>query len=336
MPEISVIVPVYNAEKTIQRCVDSIRQQTFRDMEIILIDDGSKDASGALCDSFAKEDDRIRVLHKENAGVSAARNIGMEMATGTYIQFVDSDDALPKDFCETLMHAQNANGKEAFVWSGCQTVTGISEAGKGECIQYSNQDIDRLSRRDILKLSGKYLLNSPWNKLFHTDIIRNSKLRMEEGLNIAEDLQFVMQYMDACGDVPVIICNTAYYYYYRVGQASLDNSYRDNYYDIHRRILKDQFFYAKQWQAPKEDYDIFYNRYWEYMQSAFANLKLADSRLSAKEIRREKRKILHDSFFQKSVKKKKGTMGRAGYYALHSKSVLLLWLYEKLYHCDAV
>ena len=82
MPEISVIVPVYNADNSINRCVDSIRQQTFRDLEILLIDDGSKDSSGTLCDSFAKEDNRIRVLHKENEGVSAARNDGMKIATG--------------------------------------------------------------------------------------------------------------------------------------------------------------------------------------------------------------------------------------------------------------
>ena len=97
MPLISVIVPVYNAEKTIKRCVDSIRRQTFSDVEILLIEDGAKDVSGALCDSFAGEDARIRVLHKKNAGVSTARNSGMDMAQGIYLQFVDSDDYLPED-----------------------------------------------------------------------------------------------------------------------------------------------------------------------------------------------------------------------------------------------
>lgn len=331
MPEISVIVPVYNAENSIKRCVDSIRQQTFRDLEILLIDDGSTDSSGTLCDSFAKEDNRIRVMHKTNAGVSAARNDGMKMATGKYIQFVDSDDCLANSFCDTLIQAQKENGKESFVWSSLQMVTKDTPKDKGDCIRYSNKKMDILDRKDILKLSGKYLLNSPCNKLFHADIIRNHKVQMEVKLSIAEDLQFVMQYMDAMGDVPIVVCNTAKYYYYRTGQVSLDNSYRAGYYDIHRRILKDQFDYAKKWQVQEEDYEIFYSRYWEYMQSAFANLKLADDRLSQKEIRQEKRKILQDPFFQKSLKKKKGTMGRAGYYAMRSRSVLLLGFYEKIY-----
>lgn len=331
MPEISVIVPVYNAENSIKRCVDSIRQQTLCDLEILLIDDGSIDSSGTLCDSFAKEDNRIRVLHKENEGVSAARNDGMKIATGKYIQFIDSDDDLPYDFCEILLNAQRQNGAEAFVLSGFQTVTDETKPDKGVCTQYSDREKDILYRKDFLKLSGKYLLNSPWNKLFHTDIVRKNQLQMEKGLSIAEDLQFVMQYLDVMGDVPVIVCNTAKYHYYRTGQASLDNCYRANYYKIHRRILEDQFAYAQKWQVPTEDYEIFYSRYWEYMQSAFSNLKLADGRLSPKEIRQEKGKILHDPFFQESLKQKKGTMGRAGYYAMRSRSCLLLCLYEKIY-----
>lgn len=330
MPEISVIVPVYNAEKTIKRCVDSIRRQRFSGIEIFLIDDGSKDSSGVLCDSFAREDARIKVLHRNNAGVSAARNAGMDMAEGTYIQFVDSDDYLPEDYLEKLMITQKKYGKEAFVWSGFGVVNGTDET-MTEILRYNEKKTAECSRKDLFRFSGRYLLNSPCNKLFHRDIIERIHLRMEEGLNIAEDLQFNMQYLDACGEVPVVICNTVQYRYVRTGQESLDNCYRADYYDIHKRILAGQYCYAEKWQVPRADYDIFYKRYWEYMQSALDNLNRAGDKLSLAEIKKEKKKILTDSFFQESLKRKKGTVGRAGYYAMRSRCVSLLNLYEKRY-----
>ncbi|MGN0202626.1 MAG: glycosyltransferase family 2 protein, partial [Candidatus Cryptobacteroides sp.] len=91
-PKISVIVPVYNAESTIRRCVDSILAQTFTDFECLLIDDGSKDRSGEICDEYAAKDSRVRVFHKENGGVSSARNVGLDNAKGEWVTFVDSDD----------------------------------------------------------------------------------------------------------------------------------------------------------------------------------------------------------------------------------------------------
>lgn len=111
----------------------------------------------------------------------------------------------------------------------------------------------------FVPFSGRYLLNSPWNKLFHRDIIERNHLRMEEGLNIAEDLQFNMQYLDACGDVPVVICNTVQYRYVRTGQESLDNCYRVGYYDIHKRILTEQYRYAENGGCPERITTFFIN-----------------------------------------------------------------------------
>lgn len=102
MSKISVVVPVYNVEKYLKRCVDSIVQQTMQDIEIILVDDGSKDNSGVICDECAKKDERIIVIHKENGGLSSARNVGIEVAKAPYIAFVDSDDYIDKDMYEKL------------------------------------------------------------------------------------------------------------------------------------------------------------------------------------------------------------------------------------------
>lgn len=103
-PTISVIVPVYNAEKTLRRCVDSILAQTFEDFELILINDGSKDQSGDICDEYAAKDSRVKTIHKTNGGVSSARNAGLRIAQGEYIAFIDSDDYIDNDYLLGFKH----------------------------------------------------------------------------------------------------------------------------------------------------------------------------------------------------------------------------------------
>jgi glycosyltransferase involved in cell wall biosynthesis len=102
MCEISIIVPVYDVEKYLKKCVDSILNQTFKDFELILVDDGSPDNSGAICDQYAEKDSRVRVIHKENGGLSDARNAGIEVARGKYLGFVDSDDFVNEDMYKQL------------------------------------------------------------------------------------------------------------------------------------------------------------------------------------------------------------------------------------------
>ena len=104
MDKISVIIPVYNVQDYLEECVNSILAQTYTNLEIILVDDGSKDNSGQLCDAFSKRDSRVKVIHKENGGVSTARNAGIESATGEYIAFVDADDYIAPDMYSRLMN----------------------------------------------------------------------------------------------------------------------------------------------------------------------------------------------------------------------------------------
>ena len=100
---ISVIVPVYNSEQTLNRCIDSILGQTYRNFELFLINDGSKDRSGEICDEYARKDSRVKVFHKENGGVSSARNVGLDNASGEWITFVDSDDRIGQNFLKNLV-----------------------------------------------------------------------------------------------------------------------------------------------------------------------------------------------------------------------------------------
>lgn len=208
MPKISVIVPVYNAEKYLQRCVDSILAQTFTDFELLLINDGSKDTSGEICDEYVVRDNRVRVFHKENGGVSSARNVGLDNAMGEWITFVDSDDWLPID---ALLN-YSVNGYEDLVIGG-----------------YKNHNSDRLICLDwcgnVVKSSGfsDFLSQNidstsfrvPWCKLFKKQIIELCNLRFDESLVFGEDTVFVTSYLLSCESV--FISNKYCYNYYNIG-----------------------------------------------------------------------------------------------------------------------
>ena len=114
-PTVSIIVPVYNAEKTLKRCVDSILGQEYEDLELILVDDGSTDGSGPLCDAFGNQDSRVRVLHKENGGVSDSRNMGLKLARGKWLQFADSDDWVTADATRLLVRKAEADSCDMVV-----------------------------------------------------------------------------------------------------------------------------------------------------------------------------------------------------------------------------
>ena len=148
---ISVIIPVYNAEDYLRRCLESVLSQTYKDFELILVDDGSKDKSGAMCDSFASQDCRVRVIHQQNAGAGAARNVGISLAKGDYLVFIDSDDIIRQGYFEALI---KHNEDVVFI-----NVDNIDEKGRIVKREYMS-DSKHLSKDDILRsqMTGKL----PW------------------------------------------------------------------------------------------------------------------------------------------------------------------------------
>ena len=192
-PAVSFIVPVYNAEQTLRRCVDSILGQDFKDIELLLIDDGSTDGSPAICDGYAEKDPRVRAIHKENGGVSRARNLGISSAEGRYIQFVDSDDWISHDATAELYEAAAANDCDMVICDFYRVV------GK-RVQQKGNIDETGVFSREIY---AEYMMENPadfyygvlWNKLFRRDIIEQYGLRMNEEVSWCEDFMFVLEYL---------------------------------------------------------------------------------------------------------------------------------------------
>lgn len=195
VPKISVIVPVYKAEAYLHRCVDSILAQTFQNFEVLLIDDGSPDNSGKICDEYAKKDSRVRVFHKENGGVCSARNVGLDNATGEYIAFVDSDDWVDDNFLEIFLmdkadivvqglYATNWPGKEKNV----EYYVGIEEFNVSKCnVSYF---LDSLF--DSLNIGFVVL------RLFKRSIIEANQIRFNIDYKVMEDEEFIMHYLIYC------------------------------------------------------------------------------------------------------------------------------------------
>lgn len=186
---VSVIVPIYNSEKYLKRCVDSILSQTFSDFELLLVDDGSTDGSGSICDEYSVKDSRVRVFHKENGGVSSARNLGLDNARGEWITFVDSDDYLEESFLAELSVFEDVD----FVISGGRFIN------KGR--NYAPQSISKMKVEDDLPFMDEQLmqiyLRTPWAKLYKHSIILQNNLRFDSCLYIGEDTEFNLRYMQS-------------------------------------------------------------------------------------------------------------------------------------------
>ena len=199
---ISVIIPVYNVEQHLNRCVDSVINQTYKDLEIILVDDGSTDNSGKICDEYALKDNRIKVIHKQNGGVSSARNAGLDIAKGHYIGFIDSDDFIVLDMYEFLYDLLVKNDADI---SCCNKFNFINNE------YLPDKDFPRegiLSLNDILQDSG-------WGlhiviKLFSRNVIDN--IRFNENIAIGEDLLFCFEVLK--NSKKTVFKNIAKYYYY--------------------------------------------------------------------------------------------------------------------------
>lgn len=207
---ISVVVPIYNVEKYLEECVDSIINQTYKNLEIILVDDGSTDNSGKMCDKFAQNDSRIKVIHKENGGLSDARNCGIEAATGKYIQFIDSDDYIDLDMFEILYN--NLKKYNADI-SMCSHYILTED----ECTAEGSNELLIYDRVEILKevLLDEKVRSYAWNKLFSIKLFEN--IRFPKG-KVFEDILTIPKLFEKANKV---VLDDVSKYYYRQRKGSI-------------------------------------------------------------------------------------------------------------------
>lgn len=222
---ISIIVPVYNVEKYLQRCIESILAQTFADFELLLIDDGSKDKSGDICDEYAAKDSRIRVFHKKNGGVSSARNLGIEHTKGEWITFIDSDDWVNADYLSSF-----------------STDCDLSVQG-----YYCGENAIRYDEIFVNDNPGAYYLYKgyvfgPYCKLFKSSIVKEVHILFDESMAFGEDILFLMEYIVLCKTMRVV--NACGYHYIPYRENSLTARKR-KYQDVYNQYVKHIAYFDK-------------------------------------------------------------------------------------------
>jgi len=226
--KISVIVPVYNVEKYLNRCVDSILAQTYQNLEIILVDDGSPDNCPQICDDYGQKDLRIKVIHKENGGLSSARNAGLDIATGDYIGFVDSDDYVAPDMYSCLYN--RIKGTETYI-ANCMYVRAF-DSGETTPSRVPHHTDEDIATQDYLE---ELLLHvgdvSVCSKLFPRVLIGD--LRFIEG-KLNEDLLFMIQLMRNIQGIK-FVGSLGYYYYVR--EKSITSRYGKTFIDMQRNAM---------------------------------------------------------------------------------------------------
>ncbi len=211
---VSVIVPVYNAESYLKRCVESLLAQTYKNFEVILVDDGSTDNSFELCNDYSKTFDNVIAVHKENGGVSETRNFGLSLAKGTYISFVDSDDCVDERMLEVCISAINKNSADmvGFDWQGF--------SGEAVPIAISKDKIKFLTQKKILPY---FLINNHLycavRYFYKKEILENNAISFDKNIRSGEDQLFIYKYIAHCKIVNIVSYN-GYFYFKNMSSAS--------------------------------------------------------------------------------------------------------------------
>ena len=209
MIKVSIIVPIYNSEMHLEECISSIVNQTYRNIEIILVDDGSTDQSGAICDSFSRKDNRISVYHLENSGVAHARNIGIKHSSGCLIAFSDSDDILEEHYIEKavglIRHSEYVVGAFEKFNSMNQREFVDNMSSYGDVVRCTD-----FLEKMFAHQAGAYW-GANWGKLYISEIIKNNHILFENGVGFAEDFRFNLEYLKYVHTV-ALIHDPVYYY----------------------------------------------------------------------------------------------------------------------------
>lgn len=212
-PLISVIVPVYNTEKYLPQCIESILAQTFTDFELLLIDDGSPDRCGEICEEYAQRDRRIRVFHQRNKGVSAARNLGLENVRGKYIAFVDADDYVLPDYLKDLFDTHSNDNQNSLI------IHTVIKCCSNELMKQYDLPEAEFEKQNVYQFFNDYAgkdIGYSVAKLFDYELIRSCHVRFPEYVSLLEDLFFLFDYVQNVSSIK--ICNVANYIY-RIGYS---------------------------------------------------------------------------------------------------------------------
>jgi len=323
---ISIIVPIYNSEKTLERCVRSIINQTYKNLEIILINDGSNDNSLNICKDLKKIDDRIKIIDSKNEGVSSARNKGIENALGKYIMFADSDDYVSNVWCESLYSIVDDNN-----FSICNIYC-VDEITKEISVENNLlEEKINFSIEDFFEVYKMKLLNQPYNKIYNKDRLNEFNIRFDETLSLGEDLLFNLEYLMKCYRIEII--NKRTYYYIKGRDDSLCNKYYFDFYEIQIKLNLKLLECLKSLNCEYVYRHDFYTGFLFCIINSIRNIYSKNNKQNIVKKIKKSRNILHNKYYDLClINVDKKIFNKIYWYILKIKSSFLIIAYYKL--CD--
>lgn len=253
---VSVVIPVYNTNERFKACFESVLNQKYENIEIIIIDDGSVDSSAQICDlvTLLTSVFPVFVIHKLNGGVSRARNLGIDFVNGKYVVFIDSDDIVTPNYISDFMASSEKYPYVGHVWCGIEW-----SSHHKKCIYSDTESISFVDRNDYYDLAKKMLTQSPCLRIYDVSVLRNNKIRMIETLSLGEDLIFNLEYLDAVPETKICVINSANYIYLDSDTDSLNNKYREDLKEVNMLILDKISEYTAKWGIADPESAALYN-----------------------------------------------------------------------------
>lgn len=282
---VSIVVPIYNVESYLRECLDSLLAQTYPYIEILLIDDGSTDGSSSICDEYSLKYSQVKVFHKENGGVSSARNLGIENAEGDYIVFVDSDDKIHKEMIDIYMKTASKN--EVLVCKVSEGFSLFQDSIPEERNKFENFCLD-----DFMKFFLEDCVNSPCNKLYRKSILYKYKLRFPEDMSLGEDLLFNLKYFTYAPKFYKVFSYPLYYY--RVDRTeSLSSIFRMDLFELQLRMFHElEQFLIQMDLLIGENKELYYSIFWNRLYLTFQVYENYLKKTSDKNVQEKLKEIL--------------------------------------------
>lgn len=290
MPKISIIMPIYNSEKTLNNTISSVMNQSFKDFELILINDGSTDESELICKEFTTKYNNIIYKKIKNNGVSNARNVGIEIATGDYVSFIDSDDTYEKDTLENLYNAINID-KADLVIAGYKRINITNNKIVVKSIEnntYSKKEFNKI----IEKSQSNNLFNQLWNKIYKLEIIKHNKILFDTSLSLGEDYKFNLEYIKS---INYIVSSDKIVYNYINSDSGLNTKYRKNRLDINMHNME---ILEKIYKEEKYNLDYINKK---YIITLISGLKNICQNPNKKEIRKDLKSFVENNKFKEKI-----------------------------------
>lgn len=301
MKKFSIIIPIYNAEKYIENCLNSILKQNFKDYEIILVDDGSTDNSKKICENYVKQDSRIKLISKQNEGSGKARNIGISNSNGKYLYFPDSDDILEENSLQIINSEIENNCADIYVFSYTELKRGNKEY-KNEKIKNNKYVKATEVKKEYEKYiweGPNYIQGAPWNKVFKSEIVKKYNIEYPN-IKRHQDEVFIARYIDKCETL--YMSDKKIYYYYVNDTKNKLIKFPKNYFEIRTELYNEFLKIILPWnpENKKIEYVLGYS-YLAVVQKCLEYTYNTNWKISTKERREYFRKVLEDTNVKKAL-----------------------------------